>query len=73
MIEAVPDTNILASGLVAVSGPIAILTDAWRGGAFRVIVSEVLLRELESALAKPYFTRRLAPDVIDGYLALVSS
>ena len=71
MIRATVDTNTLASGSVAATGPIAALVDAWRRGRLDVAVSPHILAELERALRKPYFARRLDPQMREEFLALV--
>ncbi len=73
MILAVLDTNTLASGAVATTGPIAALTDAWRSGAVQVVVSPHILRELDRALHKPYFTNRLDRETRERFFALVQT
>lgn len=73
MIRAVLDTNILASGAIARRGTIAAILDAWRGQAFTLIVSQVILAELGRTLQNPYFATRLRPALREGFLDLVHS
>ena len=66
MIRAVLDANVIASGLVGyaivASTPGEILR-RWRSRAFTLVLGAHLLEEVERTLQKPYFTRRLSPDV----------
>ncbi len=71
MIRIVLDTNVLASGAIAVAGPLAELVDAWRRGDFEVATSPHIAAELERTLRKPYFAGRLPPPLRDEFLALV--
>ena len=71
MIRATLDTNALASGAVAVAGPVAALIDAWRHRDLEVVVSPHIVTELERTLGKPYFARRLSPRMREEFLRLV--
>ncbi len=71
MIRAVLDTNILASGAIARRGTIAAILDAWRGQAFTLIVSQLILAELGRTLQNSYFATRLSPALREGFLDLV--
>ncbi len=65
MIAVVFDTNTLASGIVGSQNPASppgTLYNAWRRGAFSLVVSEHILTELRRTLEKPYFQRRISPD-----------
>ncbi|HLI26938.1 MAG TPA: PIN domain-containing protein [Chloroflexota bacterium] len=66
MVAAVLDTNILASVLASgfvrsnpQAAPVRVL-DAWRAGAYTLVVSEPILAELVATLRRPYFRRRLS-------------
>lgn len=54
MIVAVLDTNVLVSGFPAPGGVPAMLIDAWRQGAFRLVISEPILEELAETWRDPY-------------------
>jgi len=57
---------------VASSGAIRDLADAWLlGRRFLVLCCEPVLEEVERALAKPFFARRLAAEDRAAYLALL--
>lgn len=63
MSRTVLDTDVLASGF-ARSNPSAAptqLLDAWRAGAYTLVLSDHVLAELENTFADPYFTRRIEP------------
>jgi putative PIN family toxin of toxin-antitoxin system len=59
-LRAVLDPNVLISALLSPSGPPAQLLLAWRSGRFELIVSEMLLAELERALGYPKLRRRIS-------------
>lgn len=68
------DTNTLASGVLAHAGsPASTIIDAWREAAFILVVSEDILAELASTLAKPYFAARLAPEDTVAFLELLAT
>jgi predicted nucleic acid-binding protein len=70
VIRAVFDTNVLASGAIAITGPVASLIDAWRRGEVQVVVSSHILGELDRTLSNSYFVTRLDPDRRDAFLTL---
>lgn len=66
MIRAALDTNVLVSALLTPKGAPAGLLRAWQSGAFELVTSERLLRELEEVLQRPKFRRYLdAADIGD--------
>lgn len=72
MIVAVLDTNVLASGIAGIARPESTpgeLMRRWRAEAFRLVVSEPILRELRHTLGNPYFSNRLSPHDIAAVLA----
>jgi len=58
-VRAVLDPNVVISGLISRWGAPAQLLSAWRDGRFEVIVSALLLEELERALAYPKLRRHI--------------
>ena len=62
MIKAVLDTNVLASGVLgfaaAEQAPSRLLR-LWQEQRFELVVSESILAELASIMAKPYFRQRM--------------
>lgn len=60
MLRAVLDVNVLISAVLSPTGAPARLLLAWQTGAFELIVSPKLLRELARALGYPKL-RRLIP------------
>jgi uncharacterized protein len=60
--RAVLDVNIIVSALLSRNGSPALVIRAWQEGRFELIVSPLLLAELERALAYPKLRRRLAAD-----------
>jgi putative PIN family toxin of toxin-antitoxin system len=71
VIRATLDTNTLASGALARTGTIAQAIGAWRRELLDIVMSEHILRELERALHKPYFTARLAEPDREEFLSLL--
>ena len=71
MIDAVLDTNVLASGVAGIareeSTPGELLR-RWRAKAFTLVVSEPILTELVRTLTNPYFRSRLSPIDIEAAL-----
>ena len=47
------------------------LLRAWQAGGFRLIISEHILTNLQRALAKTYFRRRLTAAETNAFLALL--
>jgi predicted nucleic acid-binding protein len=62
VIDAVLDTNVLVSGFPTRAGVPGVLIDAWRQGAFRLVVSESILEELTETWRDPYWERRFSPN-----------
>ena len=58
--RAVLDPNILISALLSRSGASAQVVRRWLAGEFELVVSELLLAELERALAYPKLRARIA-------------
>lgn len=57
------DANVLLSAVIATSGPIREIMNAWAAQRFEVVVSQHLLDEVERNLNRPYFADRL--DIAD--------
>lgn len=60
--RAVLDPNVIISAALALTGAPAQLLRAWQRGAFELVVSDALLRELERALAYPKLRRQIPAD-----------
>lgn len=63
MIVAVLDTNVLASGVAGIARPESIpgeLLRRWRDNAYKLVLSEPILEELDRTLTNPYFRGRLS-------------
>lgn len=58
--RAVLDVNVLISAVLSSRGSSARLVRAWRDGAFDLIVSPLLLQELQRAFNYPKIRRRVA-------------
>jgi uncharacterized protein len=74
VIRAVLDANVLASGIAAIRLPASTpgeLIRRWRGRAFTLIVSDVILDETRRTLAKPYFQQYLKPAQAEGAIRFV--
>ncbi len=57
--RAVLDTNVLVSGVLSRSSPPDSILQSWRRGAFHLVTSAPLLRELEAVLNRPRIANRL--------------
>lgn len=69
--RAVLDPGVLVSALITPSGRPAKLLLSARAGGFDLIVSPLLLDELESILQREKFRRYIDPDGIAAYLDLL--
>jgi uncharacterized protein len=70
LIRAVLDVNILIAALLSRSGAPAQVVAGWLAGDFELVVSEMLLTELERALAYPKLRTRVSAEEI-GTLLMV--
>jgi putative PIN family toxin of toxin-antitoxin system len=67
-VRAVVDVNVLISGILSAKGPSAEILRAGRDGQFELVISELLLAELERTLAYPRLRKRIAPEKAAAYL-----
>jgi putative PIN family toxin of toxin-antitoxin system len=58
-IRAVPDTNVLVSGLMAAGGPPRQIIDAWLEGQYVLVTSLYLMEELIHVVSYPRIRERL--------------
>jgi len=65
---AVLDPNVFISALLSPTGRAAEVVRAWQRGEFEVVVSPLLVEELERALAYPKLRRRIPEDDARGFL-----
>ena len=65
------DVNVLISGLLARTGAPARLLEEWLEGKFELVVTEHLLGELETTLARPRLRRHFDEAEISGFLDLL--
>jgi putative PIN family toxin of toxin-antitoxin system len=70
VIRAVLDTNVLASATIGPQGHAARIVDRWRKRGFVLLISPVLLEELDEVLRYPRLRRRhgWSDERIDGYV-----
>lgn len=73
MILLTPDANVLASGITHEHTPPGRLLGEWSAGRIQFVVSEPLLKEVQQALAKPYFQRLRPIDVLTREIAALST
>ncbi len=66
--RAVLDANVIISALLSRNGSPARALLAWQQGRFELIVSPLLLAELERALAYPKLRRRIPIDEAERFL-----
>jgi putative PIN family toxin of toxin-antitoxin system len=69
--RAVLDPGVLVSALITPSGTPAKLLTAAGAGAFELIVSPLLMEELEAVLRRDKFGRYVEPDTVVAYLAFL--
>ena len=63
--RAVLDVNVIVSALLSPSGTPARIVEAWQDGRFDILVSPLLLGELQRTLTYPKLMRRIAPESTD--------
>jgi len=66
--RAVLDVNVIVSALLSRNGSPALVLRAWQEGRFELIVSPLLLAELDRALAYPKLRRRIAADEASAFV-----
>lgn len=73
--RAVVDTNLFVSGIILKRGNPYALLEAWRKGAFLLLVSETLQEEIERILQRPKFSRKygLSAEEIATLIGLVAT
>lgn len=71
MTRAVLDPGVLISALITPSGTPAKLLAASRGGSFELIISRLVLEELENVLRREKFRRYVDLDIVDQYVELL--
>lgn len=71
MPRVVLDPNVLVSALISPRGPSAQVLLELHAGAFELVVSPMLLEELDEVLRREKFRRYVTPEEVDEYLELV--
>jgi len=71
-VRAVLDVNVLISALISPHGTPATVLRAWRDGAFELLASEMLLAELQRALAYPKLRAYVSGDEAEAVLDWLS-
>lgn len=66
--RAVVDVNVLISGVLSAKGAPAEVLRACRDGEFELVVSEMLLCELERTLTYPKLRKRIPPEKAMAYV-----
>lgn len=69
--RAVLDVNVLVSALLSRRGAPATIIGSWLEGGFDLVVSELLLAELERALGYPKVAAYVSRDAADAFVALL--
>jgi uncharacterized protein len=72
-VRALLDVNVLIAALLSPTGSPARLLGKWLEGEFELVISDLLLDELENTLARPKLRRLLNDDEITAFLALLRS
>jgi putative PIN family toxin of toxin-antitoxin system len=70
-VRAVLDPNVLISSIISAAGAPAQILARWRSGEFELVVSELLLEELERALRYPKIRKRLQPQDASALVVLL--
>jgi putative PIN family toxin of toxin-antitoxin system len=70
-VRAVVDVNVLISAVLSTKGSSAEILRASRDGQFELVVSELLLAELERTLAYPKLRKRIAPEKAAAFISWV--
>jgi putative PIN family toxin of toxin-antitoxin system len=65
------DVDVLVSGLLSPRGAPALLLERWLDGEFELIVSKLLLEELERTFALPKLRKRIPAEAAAGFVALL--
>lgn len=65
------DPNVLIAAILSREGTPSSLLRSWLDGGFELVVSDLLLDELERALAYPKLAARVAPADASAYTALL--
>lgn len=71
--RALLDVNVFVAGLLSPTGSPAGLLGKWLEGEFELVISDLLLDELEHTLARPKIRRLLDDEETRGFLALLRS
>jgi uncharacterized protein len=61
-VRVVVDVNVLISGVLSAKGPSAEILRASRDGLFELVISEMLLTELNRTLRYPKLRKRIPPE-----------
>lgn len=69
--RAVVDVNVLISAALSAKGSSAEILRASRGGAFEIVVSDLLLAELTRALAYPKIRKRIPAEKAVAFVSWV--
>ena len=69
--RALLDVNVLIAGLLSRTGSPAGLLGKWLEGEFELVISDLLLDEVEKTLARPKLRRLLDDDEISAFLELL--
>ena len=65
--RAVVDVNVLISGILSAKGPSAEILRASRDGLFELVISEMLLTELNRTLRYPKLRKRIPPEKTNAF------
>jgi uncharacterized protein len=71
VIRVVLDSGVLATGTFAEDSTTGQVLQGWRHGAYRLIVSEPILRELRRTFDRPYFRQRMKAGQVSRILTRI--
>jgi putative PIN family toxin of toxin-antitoxin system len=72
-VRALLDANVLIAALLSRGGAPALLVRRWLDGDFELVISDLLLAELQQTLARPKIRQRLETEDAEEFLELLGS
>ncbi len=69
--RAVVDVNVLISGVLSAKGPSAEILRASRDGLFELVISAMLLTELNRTVRYPRLRKRIPPEKANAYVSWI--
>lgn len=73
MLRAVLDPGVLVAGLISAKGAPRRLMNLWLAGAFELVISDHLLKELDAVLRRPKLRAYVSAGEAASYLSLLEA